>query len=128
MQTVAEGFVANKEAWDEEKLFKKLAAENVKFNLGMFVGVREFSAGVDYLFGQQGNSYSGPTGAKLPGDVVKLMQQVGQGEMDAALAKAGVSVMGDLFGLPSTQMNRIIDATSKDENAWSYLIGVKGEK
>lgn len=83
---------------------------------------------MDYLFGQQGYGYSGPTGAKLPGDVVKLMQQVGQGKMDAALAKAGVSVMGDLFGLPATQMNRIIDATSKDGNAWSYLIGVKGEK
>lgn len=125
MRSFFAGLAGDKDAWDEEKLFKKLAAENVKFSLGMFVWVREFSAGVDYLFGQKGNSYSGPTGAKLPGDVVKLMQQIGQGEMDTALAKAGVSVMGDLFGLPSTQMNRVIDAASNDGNVLNYLFGIK---
>ena len=45
--------------------------------------------------------------------------------MDAALAKAGVSVMGDLFGLPATQMNRVIDAASNDGNVLNYLFGIK---
>ena len=128
LRTGAEGLAGDKDAWDEEKLFKKLMAENVKFTLGTLVGVREISTGVDYLFGLKGNSYSGPTGAKLPGDVVKLMQQIGQGKMDAALAKAAVSVTGDLLGLPATQINRIIDAASKDGDAFNYLFGVKDKK
>lgn len=51
MRTAAEGFAVNKDAGEEEMFFKKLAAENVKFYLGMFVGVRDFSAGADYFFG-----------------------------------------------------------------------------
>lgn len=79
-------------------------AENVKFNLGMFVGVREFSAGVDYLFGQKGNSYSGPTGVKAISDAVKPAQRLGKDEYDIGLAKAAVAFASDLTGAPGTQI------------------------
>lgn len=74
----------------------------VSFSAGMLVGVREFSSIVD------GYDYKGPTGMRKVNDVIRLTQQIGQGEVDEALVKSAVSAFGSFFGIPSAPINRAI--------------------
>ena len=99
--------------------------QGIKFNLGMFVGLRELTFAVDPLFGKKGYGYSGPTGTKLITDIGKLAVEIGQGEMDSGLLKASISVTGDALGLPSTEINRGVDAYNAKAPWWNYLVGVE---
>lgn len=96
--------------WDAEKLAHKLAAEEISYLLGLMVGVREFSGAIQWATGtnEYAMGYAGPAGLRLVQDATKMGQQIGQGEVDAGLVRAMVSVAGSLFSLPAAQINRTI--------------------
>jgi hypothetical protein len=85
-----------------------LAAEQLSFLFGLFIGVREFSFLGKQALGEHAFPYTGPAGLRMIPDVQKLGTQAMQGEFDAAFAKSFVSVLGDLTGLPAVQINRTI--------------------
>ena len=96
------------EEWDEEKLVKAMAAEQLGFVLGTNVVFRELNVAATNLTGlsQFGTDYSGPAALTLVSDVTRLGQQINQGEADAALFRALISTAGVVFHLPSAQINR----------------------
>jgi hypothetical protein len=93
---------------DEDELFKKLAAEQVSFLLGMVAFGREFSGIAKAAMGEGAPSYSGPAGVRMIPDTGKLVQQASQGEFDQAFLRSFISVLGDLTGIPAVQINRTI--------------------
>lgn len=70
----------------------------------------------------------GPLGATMR-DIAKAAQQTEQGEVDAALIKSYVNLIGTATGLPSAQANRAIDAywrdhvEGEDVPPYEYVIG-----
>lgn len=70
----------------------------------------------------------GPLGATM-NDIAKVAQQTSQAEVDAALIKAYVNMIGTLTGAPSAQTNRAIDAAwrehveGEDVNSIEYILG-----
>ena len=51
----------------------------------------------------------------------------GKGKWDHNFAKAGISVLSDSIGIPSTQINRMIDAyysPKQKSNPFAYAFGV----
>lgn len=64
----------------------------------------------------QGFSGGGAYGA-ITGELTRPMQQIMQGEVDAALVKSVISATGVATGLPATQINRAVDA------AWRQVEG-----
>jgi hypothetical protein len=95
---------------DWEDTAAKLVGEQLSFVLGTVVGLREFTGAFQAATNTSNfpADYRGPTGLRLVTDTVKLGQQIGQGEADAALLRATVSVAGDLFRLPAGQVNKTI--------------------
>jgi hypothetical protein len=98
---------------DPEKIAKKLAANQIDYLMGLMVVVREFGEAAKTLSGANdlGRDYTGPAGLRLVADSGSLAKQAHQGEFDDAFRKAAVNVVGDLFGLPSAQINRTITGT-----------------
>jgi hypothetical protein len=98
---------------DWRKIAKKLLAEEIDYMMGLMVVVREFGEAAKTVTGANdlGRDYTGPAGLRLVADTAKLANQVHQGEFDDAFRKASVNVVGDLFGLPSAQINRTITGT-----------------
>jgi hypothetical protein len=94
----------NYEDW--EKTMKTLAAEQAQFMLGLVVFVREFAGVTRTLTGEKDMGYSGPTGLRIIPDAGKLAKQAMQGEFDTAFRKALLNFMGDVFGIPSAQINK----------------------
>jgi hypothetical protein len=74
--------------------------------------VREYSA-AKYGSGQTA------VGA-LVVDAYKLIEQIKQGELDEPLVKSGVKVVGTLFHLPSSQVNRAVEAAMSDDETALY--------
>jgi hypothetical protein len=70
----------------------------------------------------------GPLGA-FAGDIAKVVNQTSQAEVDAALLKAYMNMIGTLTGAPSAQTNRAIDAAwregveGEDVNSYEYILG-----
>ncbi len=94
---------------EPEDLAKKMATEQVGFLFGQMIGLREISQIAAAVGGDQfAGSYGGPVGLRAASDTLRLAQQVGQGEADLPLLKAAISVAGDIFRLPSVQINRTI--------------------
>ncbi|MDT4881430.1 hypothetical protein FQZ97_1172900 [compost metagenome] len=95
---------------DEHKLMKKLLANGLESLFGLFVVGREFAEGAKLALGMSDSvrGYSGPSGLRMIADTTKLATQVNQGEADIALVKATINLAGDVFGLPSAQINRTI--------------------
>ncbi|MGR4870104.1 hypothetical protein ACIPRI_14720 [Variovorax sp. LARHSF232] len=95
---------------DEEKLAKKLLAEQLGFLFGLFVGVREVGEAAKTAAGltDHARDYSGPAGVRMFSDAQALAKQVAQGEFDDAFRKAAINLTGDLLALPSAQINRTI--------------------
>lgn len=95
---------------DPEKIAKKLLAAQIDYLMGMMVYVRELSDVAKTLAGANdlGRDYQGPAGLRLVADAGKFAHQVAQGDMDDSLRKSFVNIIGDLFGLPSAQINRTI--------------------
>lgn len=112
---------------DEEKLMKRLAKEQIGYGLGLMVGVREFQNVSDIVTGKP-NDYAGPAGLRLFGDTIKFAQQAHQGEFDDAFRKSLINLAGDLFALPSAQVNRSITGVNalregKTENPAAAIFG-----
>lgn len=95
---------------DPEKLAKKLAGEVVGYFMGMFVIGREFAEAGKIALGLSDGAfdYKGPAGVRIIGDAQALAKQAAQGEIDDAFRKASINLAGDLFGLPSAQINRTV--------------------
>jgi len=98
---------------DPEKIAKKLLANQIDYLMGLMVVVREFGEAAKIVSGanDMGRDYTGPAGLRLIADTVALAKQAHQGEFDDAFRKASVNVVGDLFGLPSAQINRTVTGT-----------------
>lgn len=65
--------------------------------------------------------------------VAKSTEQISQAEADAALAKNTVTALGFATGIPSSQINKTIDAIAaeadgKDVSPFDYIRGVPKEK
>ena len=91
-------------------LAKAAPAEVLSNTFGMFVGGREFIGAVRRVTDDSGYSpgYSGPVGVRVIADTERAIEQVSQGEFDAALRKSIVNLSGDVFGIPSAQINRSV--------------------
>ena len=98
------------------KMLRKAAGDIVDFNLGTLMVAREVSNVLgNAIAGEPIFGYKGPAGTRVIGDFVGTVQQVSQGEFDAALVKSLVNLSGDLFGLPSAQINRAISTAQAVE-------------
>ncbi|MDR1367760.1 MAG: hypothetical protein LBJ76_03465 [Candidatus Accumulibacter sp.] len=88
---------------EEDDEFANDAVKSVaSFALGQFVVVRE----LQYFLEKRG--YKGPSGTRPISDLYDLSIQIQQDEADFALFKAMISVIGDVFRLPSAQINRTL--------------------
>lgn len=114
-----------------DRVIDRIPKDLGSFYLGMLMGVREFVPALEALTGST-QGYSGPTGMRMVGDAVRFTQQVGQGDFDRALRKTSVNfILGDLAGLPSTEINRLLDAgeaMADDEWADAVLYALAGKK
>lgn len=117
---------------DEDELAKKLIGEQISYLMGLLVGVREITGAVQYATGtkQFDMAYGGPAGLRFFQELDKLGKQVGQGELDRALARSVVNVGGVLLHLPSGQINRTIDGViaiseGQTDNPAALLFGVQ---
>ena len=99
--------------WELEGLAHKLAAEQLSYLMGLMVVVREFGQVAKIVTGAEGagRSYGGPAGLRTIADTYTLATQASQGDFDDAFVRASISVIGDLTGLPSAQINRSIRGT-----------------
>lgn len=116
---------------DDEDLVKKLAKEQISFLLGLFVGGREMAQLANIITGDRFYGYAGPSGLRPIDDTYKFAQQAAQGEIDHAFVRASINLLGDVFGLPSAQINRAIkgaQALQEDEtdNPAALLLGHQG--
>lgn len=116
---------------DDEDLAKKLAKEQISFLLGLFVGGRELAQLANIVTGDRFYGYAGPSGLRPIDDTYKFAQQAVQGEIDHAFVRASINLLGDIFGLPSAQINRTIkgaEALQEDEtdNPAALLMGHQG--
>jgi len=95
---------------DWEALAKKLLANQIDYLMGLMVVVREFAEAAKTVTGanDKGRDYAGPAGLRAVADTMTFAKQAHQGEFDDAFRKATVNIVGDLFGLPSAQINRTI--------------------
>lgn len=95
---------------DDDKLVRKLLAEQLGFLFGLVVIGREFGEAAKTVTGlsDRPRDYAGPAGVRMVTDAYAFGKQVGQGEFDDSFRKAAVNLTGDLFGLPSAQINRTI--------------------
>jgi hypothetical protein len=115
---------------DWEKISKKLAGEQLSYLLGLMVIVRETSAAAKLALSleNKGHDYSGPAGVRMLADLQSFSKQVGQHEFDMAFFKTGMNLTGDVFGLPSAQINRTVTgakaiAEGKTVNPASLVFG-----
>ena len=91
------------------KLLRRAAGDVVDFNLGTLMVAREVSNMLgNAIAGEPTFAWKGPAGTRVISDFGGVVQQVSQGEFDAALVKSIISLSGSLFGLPSAQINRLI--------------------
>lgn len=116
---------------DDEDLAKKLAKEQISFLLGLFVGGREMAQLANIMTGDRFYGYAGPSGLRPIDDTYKFAQQAAQGEIDHAFVRASINLLGDVFGIPSAQINRTIkgaEALQDDEtdNPAALLMGHQG--
>ena len=116
---------------DDEDLAKKLAKEQISFLLGLFVGGRELAQLANIVTGDRFYGYAGPSGLRPIDDTYKFAQQAAQGEIDHAFVRASINLLGDVFGIPSAQINRAIkgaEALQNDEtdNPAALLMGYQG--
>lgn len=115
---------------DDEALARKVVDEQISFLMGTMVGLREATGALQYAAGtkQFDMAYGGPAGLRFVQELDKLGKQIGQGELDRALARAGINVAGVVLHLPSGQVNKTIDGViaiseGKTENPSAILFG-----
>ena len=116
---------------DDDDLAKKLAKEQISFLLGLFVGGREMAQLANIITGDRFYGYAGPSGLRPIDDTYKFAQQAAQGEIDHAFVRASINLLGDVFGIPSAQINRAIKGTEalqndETDNPAALLFGYQG--
>jgi hypothetical protein len=118
--------------WDLNEIAKELAAEELSFLMGSFMGIRELAPIAPIITGAKtyGTDYRGPAGLRMLGDTITFATQARQLEFDTAFRKAAINIIGDGAGLPSAQINRTIDGIEallegETENITAPLFGVK---
>ena len=118
--------------WDLNEIAKELAAEELSFMMGSFMGIRELAPIAPIITGAKtyGTDYRGPAGLRMLGDTITFATQARQREFDTAFRKAAINIIGDGAGLPSAQINRTIDGIEallegETENITAPLFGVK---
>jgi hypothetical protein len=99
---------------DEKGWAKRIAEWQLGYLLGNIVGVRELSGVLS------GFDYAGPPVGRIVSDVGKAGKQTLQGELDEPAVLAYARLMGDAFGIPTTQAIR----SYKGWKAWDE--GVAG--
>lgn len=98
---------------DDDSLIERLISEQIDYLLGMFVGLREVSGASKGMLGLPNPfGYSGPAGLRFFAEMNRLGQQIGQGELDSALAKAANNTAGILFHYPAGQVQRTVQGVS----------------
>ena len=118
--------------WDLNEIAKELAAEELSFLMGSFMGIRELAPIAPIITGAKtyGTNYRGPAGLRMIDDTITFATQARQREFDTAFRKAAINIIGDGAGLPSAQINRTIDGIEalfegETENITAPLFGVK---
>ena len=116
---------------DEDKLLRRLAADQLNYLFGTIVVVREINAAVQSAAGLAGD-YGGPASVRLFNDLAKLAKQTEQGEADEGFWKALNSVGGDILGYPAGQINATASglhalATGRTDNPGALLVGAQGK-
>lgn len=110
---------------DEPGWAKFLAKETAMSVLGTIPFVRDVvSVGSGF---EGGGAYGGITA-----EIAKPFQEIGQGEIDKGFVKSVISGTGLFTGLPSTQINRAVDAgwraaEGEDVSPLEYLLGKRGK-
>jgi hypothetical protein len=96
---------------DDEDMKKKVASGLISYIMGTMVGVREASSAVQKAAGVQvfNGGYGGPAALRFFSELDKLGQQLGQGDLDRALVRSAINVVGVVLHLPSSQINRTLD-------------------
>lgn len=121
---------------DEDKDFvdyaRRATGDVVSHNMGLLVGVREFSNAVgNYIAGEQVYTWRGPSSLRVMSDVTQVISQADQAEFDAALVKAVINATGSTLGLPAAQAVRFVDgweALVIDEKTSNPFVLVTGYK
>jgi hypothetical protein len=85
-----------------------LGAANLGYLLNTVILGRELSGAL------AGFDYKGPSGMRAFSVLSDLIKQVGQGKADHGLERAALSATGLFWGLPSNQLQRIIDGIMYD--------------
>lgn len=116
---------------DDDDLAKKLAKEQISFLLGLFVFGRELTQLANIATGDRFYGYAGPSGLRPIDDGFKFVQQAVQGEFDHAFVRASINLLGDVFGIPSAQINRTIKGAEalqdgETDNPAALLMGHQG--
>ena len=118
---------------DEDKLLRKIIADQLNYLFGSMVLLRELGAGVNAAAGLPMN-YSGPAGIRVFSEVAQLGKQVNQvfeqgpDALDEGLFKAAAGTAGVLFHLPAGQVAATLDgvysfATGKTEHLGALIVG-----
>jgi hypothetical protein len=99
---------------DWGKLAGHLIDQEIDYLMGTMVLVRELTEAVKTLRGTDNpHDYQGPVGVRMLVDIQRFSAQANQGEFDDSFRKAAVNLVGDMFGLPSAQINRTITGAEK---------------
>jgi hypothetical protein len=124
------------ENWDDpEKLYRKLAGEQLNYLFGLMFGLRDIGGPISNMVKGEGfgTDYSGPAGLRMLQDLTKLGKQISQDEWDLAATKALVGFASDLLRLPASQINRTITGTDallegKTENPAAVVFGYQEQR
>lgn len=113
---------------DEDKMAKKLVAENLSYLMGLMVGTREIGAAVSGSMG-----YEGPAGARFFADIGKFAKQVEQGDADEAFWRSANELGGVVFHYPASQIDRTVRGVyalseGKTDNPLAILAGPPPKK
>jgi hypothetical protein len=108
---------------DDRGWAEYLIRENLGYMAGTMVGTRELSSGLTGYFG-----YDGPAGTRFFSSFGRSLEQVTQGEVDAALLKALNSAAGVLFHYPAVFTQRLAEGTialseGETERPTALLVG-----
>jgi GNAT superfamily N-acetyltransferase len=108
---------------DDENLALELAREQAAYIMGTMVITRELSGVVGGGYG-----YEGPAGARAFSSASRLVQQVEQGEPDAAFWRSLNDTAGAVFHYPAGQTKRTIEGFAalvegKTSNPFALIAG-----
>lgn len=95
---------------DAVDMARRLVGESLEYAMGTVLIGRELAQLARMVVGGEPfRDYSGPAGLRVITDVYKFGKQASQLEFDRQFRKAAINLLGDLFGIPSAQINRAID-------------------